>query len=196
MDHVTPLEHLLPTFVQTAALACSPSRVISTHQDSLDPPSRTRVSKTWPFACYSSGFDRVEPSNGSLFGQDAAHASHVTWLVCLAVRCGKHPYETCHLSRACYYHFPCHASERCADWWLFQMGRCATCSWPQSACSPPFWYPAICLSLSCLLCYPTSSSLLHSSGSPGRSALWKLHRCRFSLRRKKNITKTSNKWSV
>lgn len=50
MDHVTPLEHLLPTFVQTAALACSPSRVISTHQDSLDPPSRTRVSKTWPFA--------------------------------------------------------------------------------------------------------------------------------------------------
>lgn len=47
-----------------------------------------------------------------------------------------------------------------------------------------FWYPAICLSLSCLLCYPTSFSLLHSSGIPGRSTLWKRHRWRFSMRRK------------
>lgn len=77
----------------------------------------------------------------SLFGRDAAHASGVTWLVCLAVHCGKHPYETCHLPRACYYHFPCHASERCTDWWLFQMGRCATCSWPQAAYTPPFDIP-------------------------------------------------------
>lgn len=28
--------------------------------------------------------------------------------------------------------------ERCRDWWLFQMGRCATCSWPQPAYPPSF----------------------------------------------------------
>lgn len=53
---------LLPTIVQMPVLVCSPSHVFSTHQDSLDPPSRTRISKMWPFACHSSGFDRVEPT--------------------------------------------------------------------------------------------------------------------------------------
>lgn len=44
------------------------------------------------------------------FCGDGAHASPVMWLVCLAVCCGKHSCETCHLSCACYYHFPWHVS--------------------------------------------------------------------------------------
>lgn len=50
--------------------------------------------------------------------------------------------------------------ERCRDWWLFQMGHVLLAPDHSRPTLQPFWYPAICLSQSCLLCYP-SPLLLH-----------------------------------
>lgn len=105
------------------------------------------------FACYSAWFCLVFPASEDVvinhWEDDATYWSSfpalallimsawlcVMWLVCLAVCCGKHSSETCHLSRACYYHFPL-TCERVGDWWLFQTGRCA--AWPHSAGFPLF----------------------------------------------------------
>lgn len=47
--------------------------------------------------CYPPlAFDCIR-TDGRWFARDGAHASDVTWLVCLAVCDGKHPSETCHL---------------------------------------------------------------------------------------------------
>jgi len=111
------------------------------------------------------------------FWRVCTRAYDVTWVVCLAVCCGKHPCETCHLSGACYYHFPCHASA--ADWWLFQMGHCATCLL-QSAYSP-FW---ISFQLCPTFVYSIIPPLLLSFPlSEGKSTLFlSLHNVRFSSR--------------
>ncbi len=141
------------------------------------PLSRTWINKMWPSAWFR--WCRTHCDH-SLFGRHGAHASDVTWLVCLAVCCGTHPYETCHLSCACYYHFPCHASAAQANG-FFRWDDVLS-SWPQFGIHSVFWYPAICLSLSCLPCYPTSRLSLHLSFSfisPIHEPSLKLQRVRF-----------------
>lgn len=84
----------------------------------------------------------------------------MTWLVCLAVCYGKHPSETCHLCPVLVTTISpvMRALQR-----LMSFSDVTMCYLLLTTVGlhSTFWYAAICLSVFCLLCYPTSLLFLH-----------------------------------
>lgn len=99
--------------------------------------------------------------------------------------CGTHPYETCHLSFCLLLPFTL-SCECCRDWWLFQMGPCATCSchptYSPPLHIPPSVFPCLVYSVIPPL-FSHSNSLSLSFPQYLRTCYFeKMHRVRFPCR--------------